>query len=77
MHFEKEIAITCSILKLEECFRGQNLEKNIFISVNCEETIQVRAKVVKHQTVDMIFVKFWHLKASSSSKIDRVMAILF
>ena len=48
---------------------GRSCEYNIAFFVNCEETVQVRAKLRKHIKLEISFAKFWHPKYSSSFKI--------
>jgi len=45
------------------------------IFANCDETTQVRAKNDNIPKTEIFFSKYWHLKHSSSLKIDRLTAI--
>ena len=54
---------------------GGYWEHNIAFSQIVKKPLKLEQKVMKYQKLEIFFAKFWHLKHSSSFKIDRVTAI--
>ena len=54
---------------------GGYWEHNIAFLQIVKKPLKWEQKAIKHQKLEIFFAKFWHLKHSTSFKIDRVTAV--